>query len=139
MGLDEEYLINRGKKIQRRQQFLTVVSLVSFFGSIIFAAVPVIQQAIQPSKTAVAQAENTLEQQAKGLELVLQREPKNEVALEALVNVRIKLKDTQGAIQTLEKLVELHPERQDYKAVLEEMKKELGKSDRKTNNPPKPN
>jgi cytochrome c-type biogenesis protein CcmH/NrfG len=138
MGSNEEYLINRSKQIKRRQKFITVVSIVSFFGSIVFSAIPIIQQAINRPNAAVAQAENSLETQAKGLEIVLKREPENHVALEGLVNVRIKLKDTQGAVQTLENLVKLHPERQDYKVVLEQLKKEVGKSDRKTNNLPKP-
>jgi cytochrome c-type biogenesis protein CcmH/NrfG len=131
MGSNEEYLINRSKQIKRRQKLITVVSIVSFFGSIVFSAIPIIQQAINRPNAAVAQAENSLETQAKGLEIVLKREPENQVALEGLVNVRIKLKDTEGAVQTLEKLVKLHPERQDYKVVLEQLKKEVGKSDPK--------
>ncbi|MBD2353940.1 tetratricopeptide repeat protein [Tolypothrix sp. FACHB-123] len=129
MGAGEEYLINRKKQIQRRQKFLTIVSLVSFFGSIVFSAVPVIQQALQPPqpKEAIKSPDSLLQEQVKGWEMVLQREPNNQLALEGLVNVRIKLKDTQGAIQTLEKLVKLHPDRQDYKVVLEKMKKESGK------------
>ncbi|OUL24483.1 hypothetical protein BV378_19060 [Nostoc sp. RF31YmG] len=136
MGSDEQYLINRRKQIERRQRFLTVVSIVSFFGSIIFSAVPAIQQAMNPPKVAVGSPENSLEKQAKGLEMVLQREPENQVALEGLVNVRLNLKDTQGAIQPLEKLVKLRPERQDYKVVLGRLKKEQNKSDSQTNNQP---
>ena len=133
MGLDEEYLTKRRQQIMQRQQFVTVVSIVSFFGSMIFSAVPVIQQALQAPKAAVVQPENPLEKQEKGLELVLQREPNNEVALEGLVNVRLNLKNRQGAIPPLEKLVKLRPERQDYKVVLEQIKKEVGMS----NNQPK--
>ncbi|BAY60659.1 hypothetical protein NIES22_07180 [Calothrix brevissima NIES-22] len=137
MGAGEEYLINRKKQIQRRQKFLTIVSIVSFFGSILFSAVPVIQKALQePQPKAATQKspDSLLQEQAKGWEMVLQREPQNQLALEGLVNVRIKLNDTQGAIQILEKLVKLHPERQDYKVVLDKFKQEVGKNERKTHN-----
>lgn len=127
----EDYLITRRKKMERRQRILTWVSFVSFFGSTAFAGVSAVQQAFQPKpKPATASAQLSLQQQARGFELVLQREPENQVALEGLVNLRLKLNDAKGVRQPLEKLVKLHPERQDYKVVLEQVKKQVGKGDR---------
>ena len=139
-GSDEEYLITRKKQIGRRQKIVTIVSMFSFFGSTVFAVIPAIQQANQP-KPAIASAspESLLQQQARGYELVLQREPENQLALEKLSLLRLQLKDAKGAMELLEKLVKLHPERQDYKVVLEQLKKEQGKSNSQTNNQTKPN
>ncbi len=136
-GSAEEYLITRSKQIKRRQKFLTIVSMVSFLGSIVFAAVPAVQQAIEKPKAVVKSPEISLQQQARGFELVLQREPENPVALEGLVNIRIQTKDTKSAIAPLEKLAKLHPERQEYKVLLEQLQKQVGKSEEKSDRSPK--
>jgi hypothetical protein len=137
-GSDEQYLITRKKQIERRQKIVTIVSMFSFVGSTVFAIIPAIQQASQP-KPAIASpsAESVLQQQAQGYELVLRREPENQLALEKLSVLRLQLKDSKGSIAPLEKLVKLHPERKDYKVVLEQIKKQQSNGDRSTNKQPK--
>ncbi|WP_392534970.1 tetratricopeptide repeat protein [Nostoc sp. C117] len=137
-GSGDEYLISRKKQIERRQKIVTIVSLVSFVGSTVFAVIPAIQQASQPKPvTPSSSVESGLQQQAQGYEMILQREPENQLALEKLSIVRLNLKDTKGAMEPLEKLVKLHPDRQDYKVVLEQIKKQQDNSDRSTNKQPK--
>ncbi|MFM6008966.1 MAG: tetratricopeptide repeat protein, partial [Sphaerospermopsis kisseleviana] len=57
-----------------------------------------------------------------GYELVLQREPNNQVALEKLSVMKLQMGDNQGAIALMERLVKLHPDREDYKTVLADVK-----------------
>ncbi|BBD64123.1 hypothetical protein NIES4072_22150 [Nostoc commune NIES-4072] len=135
----EDYLINRSKQIKRRQKLVTIISMVSFLSSIVFSAVPLIRQATEPSKTVVPSPDFSLEQKARSFEMVLKREPENVVALEGLVNVRLGLKDIQGAIQGLERLVKLRPDRPSYKVLLEQLKKAQVNSNSQTNNQSKPN
>ncbi len=124
----DEYLVVRQRRIDRKRRIVTWISIISFLGSGAIAIVPTLQQAFKDSKSAIPTEKISLQQRAKGFELVLQREPENQVALEGLVNVRLRLNDAKGAVPPLEKLVKLQPERQDYKAVLEQLKVKVGKS-----------
>lgn len=84
------------------------------------------QDAEQPTQNATDSLQNDLEAQARGYELVLEREPNNETALRGLLQARVQLGDLEGAIAPLEQLVELHPERPEYAVLLGQAKQELG-------------
>lgn len=67
-----------------------------------------------------------LEAQARGYELVLEREPDNQTALQGLVDARIQLGDIQGVVEPLEKLVELNPDVPEYSVLLAQTKQQIG-------------
>ena len=126
-GSKEEYVVQNREKAKTRQKLIILISMVSFFGSTVMAAIPAKQEVFQEdSVPQAASVEPTLKQQEQGYELVLQREPNNQVALDGLLKVRLELNDIPGAIEVLEKLVKLNPEREDYKQGLDNLKKELG-------------
>ncbi|MTJ48216.1 M48 family metallopeptidase [Dolichospermum sp. UHCC 0259] len=125
---DSDYLVQRGKQIARKKRIVTYIGLVSFGGSMLFGGVNTIKQAWEKPKQAVVQSvESEFQKQIKGYELVLQREPNNQTALEKLSIIRLNSGDNQGAIALMEKLVKLHPDRQDYQTVLANTKKTIGK------------
>ncbi|MGB3651328.1 MAG: tetratricopeptide repeat protein [Rivularia sp. (in: cyanobacteria)] len=127
-GSKEEYVVKRREKDEKRKKLIILISMVSFFGSTVMAAIPAIQEiAQQDNAPQVASVESTLKQQEQGFELVLQREPNNQAALDGLLRVRLELDDMEGAIEVLEKLVKLNPGREDYKLGLENLKREVGK------------
>ncbi|HSM83491.1 MAG TPA: tetratricopeptide repeat protein [Nodosilinea sp.] len=66
-----------------------------------------------------------LEAQARGYELVLEREPDNQTALQGLVDARIQLGDINGVVGPLEKLVELNPDVPDYAVLLAQTKQQM--------------
>lgn len=119
---------------QRFKQIVTLVSIVSFFGSTAYGAIGAIGSALkEPAEnatTAPTSRESQLQAQERGYELVLQREPENQAALRGLVEVRIEMKNAQGAIAPLEKLVKLNPGEQEYKMLLAQVKQQVGGGDR---------
>lgn len=116
------------------QRIVTIVSIVSMFGSTAYGAIGAINKVInQPPEnvnTAPLSVESQLQAQEQGYKLVLQREPDNQVALKGLVEARLQMKNAQGAIAPLEKLVKLNPSQQEYKMLLAQVKKQGGGSDR---------
>ncbi|MFB2839841.1 tetratricopeptide repeat protein [Floridanema evergladense] len=72
-----------------------------------------------------------LQAQAKGYQLVLQREPDNETALKGLLFTQLELvrqgaADVKTTIEPLEKLAKLKPENTEYSVLLAQAKQETG-------------
>jgi cytochrome c-type biogenesis protein CcmH/NrfG len=112
------------------QRILLILSALAFGGSTVFGMLALWNNDLQASKhtpkTAEASKEAQLKAQAQGYELVLQREPENQVALQGLVQTRLQMNDLQGAVEPMEKLVKLNPDNPQYKALLAEIKKRVG-------------
>jgi len=107
-----------------------VVAVIAFAG---FSLALPLSRAFQGDQSEPEQTQDTptsaqeeLEAQARGYELVLEREPDNETALRGLLQARVQLGDLEGAIAPLEKLVERYPERTEYAVLLGQAKQELG-------------
>lgn len=108
---------------QHKQRIMLVASLLFFFATTGFNLTNFFKQ-VQSDPAAAEQTAvvDPLEQEARGYEIVLQREPNNQAALEGLVNARLQMNDAVGAIKPLEKLVQLYPDRADYATTLSQLK-----------------
>lgn len=71
-------------------------------------------------------ATNELATQARGYELVLEREPDNQTALRGLIDARIQLGDIAGVIEPIQKLVELNPGQTEYAVLLAQAQQQVG-------------
>lgn len=106
-------------------------SLFPWLGSIFKSEQPTAQNVTTPVVDSEAAKKTELETQAKGYELVLQRQPEDQTALKELVNTRLELvrlgagsiKDT---IDPLEKLAKLNPEDNHFSILLAQTKQHTG-------------
>lgn len=109
----------------------TIVSGLVFAGSTVLGMVGLFTHSSQESKASptsiVTSKDAQLKQQAQGYELVLQREPENQVALQGLVQVRLQMNDLQGATAPMAKLTKLNPDKAEYKALFAQLKQQTGK------------
>lgn len=102
------------------------LSMIPLLGIVLKDNSPSAQVSATSTPTIPVQKQDELEAQAKGYELVVQREPQNETALRGLLETRLRLGDIQGAITPLEQIVKLHPEQPDYSVLLAQAKQQTG-------------
>lgn len=67
-----------------------------------------------------------LETEARGYQVVLEREPDNENALRGLLQVRLEQGDLQAAIEPMTRLAQLNSQIADYRLLLAQAKQQLG-------------
>ena len=122
---------SRVRKGDRTKQIFALVSMVGFAGSAIFGIVSLFTSGLssqhqqKPVAAAAVSQESLLAAQEREYETVLQREPQNQTALEGLANVRLEMNNAKGAIEPLEKLVKLNPDRADYQALLRQVQQQI--------------
>lgn len=109
------------------QRIVIIISGLALLGVMILPLSRSINQSPHPlaiSTTNSSQQEK-LQAIADGYEQVLKREPQNAAALQGLIEAKLKLKDLEGAIVPMEKLVQLFPEEENLATILKTMKQEL--------------
>ncbi len=112
------------------QRIFILLSGLAFAGSTVFGMVGLFSNASQQPKdtrSTTASKDLQLQKQAQGYELVLKREPNNQLALQGLVQARLQMNDLQGAVEPMEKLVKLNPDNPQYKALLTGIKQRVDK------------
>lgn len=114
-----------------------IISGISFFW---FSAEGVLRMMTQsqtlPQQSQQSSPEQKLEQEKKGYELVLTKEPDNIFALEKLVEINLQQRDLSSALPLTEKLVALQPDNKRYQEVLQIIKQGLQAEKNKTSPPP---
>lgn len=127
---------------EKSRGFLLVMIILSILAFAGFSLAPLLggildetrtqtQPSPTPTQTVGTNQISDLQSQARGYELVLQREPNNQTALRGLLEVRLELvRLEQGSIEDvidpLEKLSELNPENRDYSILLAQAKEYTG-------------
>jgi len=109
----------------------TLVSMAMFLGSLLFSTFKLYSSALEQkpkedTATTAQVKQSQLAANERGYELVLQREPGNEVALRGLVDTRLQMNDAKGAKEASEKLIKLHPQQKEYKVLLAQVKQRMG-------------
>jgi len=120
----------KGEKPLWKKAF-AYLAAIAFFGTTISTVANLYRSALQSGQETAAEEVpsaadqlNALEAQEKGYLIVLEREPENQTALEGLVQTRLEMGNLEEAISPLETLVSLHPDRQDYQAILAQLKED---------------
>lgn len=114
-------------KKKRILRIFTAISAIAFLGSTGFNLIRMLTNPAQSTQVSTQAEDLTrqLQAQARGYEMVLQREPKNQVALQGLVEIRLQMNDFERIVEPLEMLVSLSPEQEQYKTLLATIKQQV--------------
>jgi tetratricopeptide (TPR) repeat protein len=119
---------------EKHKQWVYVVLVLMILALLGFSTLPVVGSVFQASqsptndspKGSISQEEEKrLTALAEGYQLVLQREPDNQIALRGLLDAKLQQGDLQGAIAPLERLAQLNPETIDYQILVAQTKQQL--------------
>jgi tetratricopeptide (TPR) repeat protein len=117
-------------------RIILVMAVIALFGVPIgVSMIPIIGALNKPTseqkQNQDVHTQSKLEDEARGLELVLQREPENQAALKSLLQIRLQLltqkkTDIKSVIEPLEKLAKLNPSNTQYTVLLAQAKLAAG-------------
>lgn len=99
---------------------------LAFLGLSVMPLLGALQKSPQQVASSPGSSQDRLEIQAKGYELVLQREPQNQAALKGLLEARVQQGNIKAVIPVLEKLAEQNADQPDYKVLLAQAKQQAG-------------
>jgi len=121
------FRVMRNDRVRKGVQLALGLMFVGSLMSAMFPAHPgaSVQRVAEPLPEDTMSFEQVLQDQARGYELVLVREPHNQTALEGLAQTRLDLNDPAGAIAPLETLVKLYPDHPDYKTQLAAVQQQI--------------
>ncbi|NCO73815.1 MAG: hypothetical protein GW795_01630 [Cyanobacteria bacterium] len=135
-------------KVTPKQIFKKGFIIISGLAFFWFSASSMIKMVTKPATPPVNSSqgeslspESALLKEAKGYELVLEKEPNNRFALEKLVEIQLQLKNLSAALPLMEKLVKIEPQNTKYQEVLNIIKQGLAQQNSPTppvNNSPNP-
>ncbi|AFZ03410.1 hypothetical protein Cal6303_4509 [Calothrix sp. PCC 6303] len=129
---------------QKRSWIVNVVLILSIFGFAAVSLVPLFSGAMGDSQSSANNTTDSgknnsspeaiktkLQDEARGYESVLQKEPENQTALKGLLQARLQLLSLkqgkiQDVIEPLEKLAKLDPEETKYAVLLSQAKQQIG-------------
>lgn len=114
-------------KKQNRWVITTImaVATLALAGLSVVPLIGAFQQTPQVA-TSPGSPQERLETEAKGYELVLQREPANQAALRGLLEVRVQQGNVEAVIPVLEQLAEQNSDKPDYTVLLAQTKQQVG-------------
>ncbi|MBD2346855.1 tetratricopeptide repeat protein [Anabaena subtropica] len=107
------------------------VSVVPIIGALNNTSPSNQNSASNPGDSLSSNQKSKLEDEVRGYELVLQREPENQTALKGLLQARLQLLalkqgNVQNVIEPLEKLAKLNPDQSEYGVLLAQAKQQIG-------------
>jgi tetratricopeptide (TPR) repeat protein len=133
--------VKEGLVSQKRSWIVNVVLILSILGFVGVSLVPLFSGVIGDSQSSANNPNNSsknnsspeavktkLQDEARGYESVLQKEPENQTALKGLLQARLQLLSLkQGKIQdVIEPLAKLDPEQTKYAVLLSQAKQQIG-------------
>lgn len=126
-------------------QIILVLAVLAFVGVSVIPIIGAFNNTPPSSQNAAnirgslpsSDQKSKLEDEVRGYELVLQREPENQTALKGLLEARLQLlsqkekgeikpSDIQVVIEPLEKLAKLNPDQSEYAVLLAQAKQQIG-------------